>query len=161
MHGALQDSGTGVQDSGHTSRGWGLRGSREGKAGDKPLTREGGTPARPLGPPHARCQLHTHLCPDACTSPPAKGQRCWDTRRKTPTRAHRHVNVQWDVALLLPSAGTQGAASAHCTDPQTHSCPPHSPTDPLLPTAQPHSPAAQLRATFSVPEHGLAVLRLR
>ena len=84
----MRDSGTGMRDASCTGHGLGPRsagrqgsgslGSRGGEAtegrrrGRQPasaLTREGGAPGRPLGRPHARCQLHAGRCPDAFASP--------------------------------------------------------------------------------------------
>lgn len=64
--------------SGSTQRQWlleqgcgdtGQRGRRRGRQPVSALTREGAAPGRPLGHPHARCQLHAGHSPDAFASP--------------------------------------------------------------------------------------------
>lgn len=95
---------------------------------------------RPLGCPHAPCQLHTGRCPDALTSPcavPAADR--WDgegdaqragRRRTAPCCPCPHASTQWDMAPCCRAARR---------DPQQHRCQP-----------QPH----QLQAT--APAAGMA-----
>lgn len=144
---------------------WGYeanKGQRRGRQPASPLTREGGAPGRPLGHPHARCQLHAGQRPDAfaspCASPACPRTTAWPraaagkgkamlghagTGRRAPIRTHHPASTQQDTAPpLLPRC------RAARRDPRQHGLRPRPP---------------QLRAMASAPaaEHGLATLRLR